>query len=77
MGDWAIMLEDEVARLRAEIERLRAWAKDEQHKRHKAEEDRMNARSEIERLRAARDELAYIVNYFQSGIAGGAETDCR
>ncbi len=36
----------------AEIKRLRAWAQDEQRGRHKAEEDRMNARSEIERLQA-------------------------
>jgi hypothetical protein len=39
------------APLRAEIERLSAWAKDEQRGRHKAEEDRMNACSEVERQR--------------------------
>jgi hypothetical protein len=31
-----------------EIERLRAWCKDEQQKRHQAEEDRMSARSKAE-----------------------------
>lgn len=58
--DWA----DECERLtnravtaEQERERLRAWAEDEQRGRHKAEEDRMNARSEIERLRADHDEL--------------------
>ena len=35
-----------------EVERLRAWAEDEQRKRHKAEEDRASGRSEIARLRA-------------------------
>ena len=38
--------------LKDEIDRLRAWAEDEQRRRHKAEEDRMNARSEVERMRA-------------------------
>jgi hypothetical protein len=32
-------------------DRLRAWAEDEQRKRHRAEEDRMNLRSELERRR--------------------------
>lgn len=34
------------------IERLRAWAEDEQAKRHHAEEQLVNARSEIARLQA-------------------------
>jgi hypothetical protein len=35
----------------AELARLRAWAEDEQSKRHLAEEKLVDARGEIERLR--------------------------
>lgn len=52
-GHNAICVMSTVEELRAQVERLRAWAADEQRGRHKAEEDRMNARSEIERLTAA------------------------
>lgn len=45
--------EAEIERLTSENKKLRLWAEDEQCKRHKAEEDRMNERSEVARLRAS------------------------
>jgi hypothetical protein len=41
----------EVEELRKQVERLRAWALDEQAKRFSAEDKLVEARSEIERLR--------------------------
>jgi uncharacterized protein YukE len=40
----------EIERLQERIERMRAFAEDEQRKRHHAEEQLMDARSEIARL---------------------------
>jgi hypothetical protein len=48
--DYHRALVESLAAAQAEVERLRAWAEDEQRGRHKAEEDRMNARSENARL---------------------------
>lgn len=63
MGNDAV---ERIRALQAENERLRAWAEDEQAKRHKAEDQRTDERSDNERLWAALDSIANTAAQWQT-----------